>query len=301
MTDSLSRHSASRPAAGTLPPPAARGPSAGDEFERLVEIMRVLRSPAGCPWDREQTLRTLAPYVQEEAAEVVDAIDRDDPDELREEIGDLLFEGVFLAQVTTEAGRFTVADALRAICDKLIRRHPHVFAQPAPAGASEDAVQSPAQVVHQWDQIKSREKAARGQVGDRVLDGVARSLPALAAALDIGRRVAKVGFDWPTAAEVLDKIEEEIRELRAELPPAASEPDPERAADELGDLLFSVAQLARQMGLDPEAALRAANRKFRRRFDALEDDVRADGQRMTDLALGDLEARWQKVKRREGG
>ena len=261
--------------------------------------MAVLRSPAGCPWDREQTLQTLAPYVQEEAAEVVDAIERDDVEHLRDEVGDLLFEGVFLAQVTSEAGQFTAADALRAVSEKLIRRHPHVFAQSAPPGTSEAAIESPAQVVEQWDQIKAREKTGRGSTREGLLDGVPRSLPALAAALDIGRRVAKVGFDWPTAGEVLNKIEEEIHELRAELAPAAEGPDPARVADELGDLLFSVAQLARQLNADPEAALRAANRKFRRRFDALERDVRAGGQEVASLPPEDLEARWQDVKRRE--
>nr|MCU0256824.1 MazG family protein [Vicinamibacterales bacterium] len=285
---------AARPAPGLLPPPVASGPTPGDEFNRLVEIMRALRSPAGCPWDHEQTFRTLAPYVQEEAAEVVDAIERDDPAGICEEVGDLVFEGVFLAQVGAEHGQFTAVDALRAVCEKLIRRHPHVFAQPAPAGASDEAVETPHQVKDQWARIKAREKEARTGRRPHLLDQVPRSLPALSGAFDIGRKVARVGFDWPSPGEVLDKIEEEIGELRAELvpstagaraaaPPSAasgagaaapaapgageSSPAPAQAriAEELGDLLFSVAQLARALGLDPEAALREANRKFRRR------------------------------------
>lgn len=304
---------AARPAPGTLPPPVAAGPSAGDEFNRLVEIMRTLRSPDGCPWDRQQSLRTLAPYVLEEAAEVVDAIERDDAPGVCEEVGDLVFEGVFLAQVAAEAGQFTAADAVRVVCEKLVRRHPHVFAQPAPAGASDVAVETASQVVDQWDRIKAREKAAGDSRAPRLLDAVPRSLAALATSLDIGHKVASVGFDWPTPAEVLDKIEEEIEELRAELVPRpGSSPDPQvprspeppsidpaRVADELGDLLFSLAQLARKLDIDPEAALRAANRKFRRRFDALEDGVRADGLDLASQGLPALEARWQVVKAAE--
>lgn len=297
-----------RPAQGTLAPPVAAGPGAGDQFQRLVEIMRTLRSPGGCPWDREQTLRTLAPYVQEEAAEVVDAIERGDPHGVCEEVGDLLFEGVFLAQVATESGNFTAADALRVVCEKLVRRHPHVFTQAAPSGASDHAIETPGQVVDQWDRIKAREKHAHSGHVPRVLDAVPRSLPALAGSFDIGRHVAKVGFDWPSPAEVLDKIEEEIGELRAELAPAQHEaasstatraPDRSRIAEELGDLLFSLAQLARKLDIDPEAALRDANRKFRRRFDTLEDGVRADGQDLGALGLEALEARWRAVKAEE--
>lgn len=278
----------------------------------------MLRSPQGCPWDREQSLRTLAPYVQEEAAEVVDAIERDDVLGVCEEVGDLVFEGVFLAQVASESGHFSATDALRVVCEKLVRRHPHVFTQPAPAGASAEAIETPRQVVDQWDRIKAREKAARSGLAPRVLDAVPRSLPALATSLDIGHKVAAVGFDWPTPGEVLDKIEEEIAELRAELDPGAEgaheasmpssgdaapadlrAPDRARVADELGDLLFSLAQLARKLDIDPEAALRDANRKFRRRFDALEDGVRAEGLDLAAQGLNALEARWQVVKAAE--
>jgi MazG family protein len=283
-----------------LPPPAARGSAPGDEFERLVDILRALRSPHGCPWDREQTLRSLAPFVQEEAAEVVDAIERDDLEELREEIGDLVFEGVFLAQLTAEAGHFSIADSVRAVCEKLIRRHPHVFSQPPPPGTSASAVETAQHVVAQWADIKAQEKAARGGT-DEVLAGVPVSLPALATAREIGRKVARVGFDWPTAGEVLDKVQEEIVELRAELTAEGGEPPDAaalaRADEEIGDLFFALAQLSRKLGLDPEASLRAANRKFRARFGVLERTARAEGiDDLSTLTLEQLEERWQRVK-----
>ena len=231
------------PRGATLAPPVAHGGPAGDEFERLVAILRALRSPEGCPWDREQTLRTLAPFVQEEAAEVVDAIERDDLEGLREEMGDLVFEGVFLAQLTAEGGHFSIADSVRTVCEKLVRRHPHVFVQAAPPGASDAAVETAQQVVSQWADIKAQEKAARRDTGG-VLDGVPASLPALAAARDIGTRVAKVGFDWPTPSEVLDKVQEEVGELRAELNaqpgPPADATTLARADEEIGDLLFAL-------------------------------------------------------------
>ena len=284
-----------------LPPPAARGDAPGDEFERLVEILRALRSPDGCPWDREQTLRSLAPFVQEEGAEVVDAIERDDLEGLREEIGDLVFEGVFLAQLTAEAGHFSIVDSVRTVCEKLIRRHPHVFSQPPPPGTSASAVETAEHVVAQWADIKAREKASRGGTGG-ALEGVPVSLPALATARELGRKAAHEGFDWPTAGEVLDKVQEEIAELRAELTgeggPSLDAAALARADEEIGDLFFALAQLARKLGLDPEASLRAANRKFRARFGALERTAMAEG--IGDLAaltLDQLEERWQRVKR----
>jgi MazG family protein len=293
----------SPPRGATTEPPAARGPGAGDEFDRLVEILRLLRSPGGCPWDREQSLRSLAPFVQEEAAEVVDAIERDDLDGLREEIGDLVFEGVFLAQLTAESRHFSIADSIRLVCEKLIRRHPHVFTQPPPPGASGTAVETASHVVAQWADIKAREKAARGDRAG-VLDGVPAALPALAAACDLGRKAARVRFDWPTAVEVIDKVQEEIAELRHELRPAGTAPDETALAridEELGDLLFALAQLARKLGLDPEASLRAANRKFRARFGALERTARDEGiDDLSALTLDQLEARWQRVKAEPG-
>jgi len=282
------------PQAGRLTPPAAESPATpGGEFARLVEIMRLLRSPAGCPWDREQTLGSLAPFVLEEAHEVVDAIERGDLDTLRGEIGDLVFEGVFLAQLCAEDGRFDIAASLQHVADKLIRRHPHVFAAPQPGTAR--AVQSAGDVVEQWEAIKARERTDARASAAGALDGIPRALPSLLAAHEIGTRAAAAGFDWHTAPDVLAKIEEEVAELRR----ALTEESPERAAQEMGDLLFAFANLSRKLGIEPEAALRAANRKFTARFRAVEEAVERAGSGMQDLSLDELERLWQQVKARE--
>jgi len=281
---------------GRLAPPEATPPGApGSEFTRLVDIMRALRSPEGCPWDREQTLASLAPFVLEEAHEVVDAIERGDMADLRGEIGDLIFEGVFLAQLCDERGDFGVADSLRQVTDKLVRRHPHVFVIPE-AGASAE-VRSASQVVEQWEAIKARERVAASASHAGALDGIPRGLPALLAAHEIGTRAAAVGFDWASAPDVLAKIEEEVGELRQAI---AGEP-PERAAEEMGDLFFALANLSRKLGIEPEAALRAANRKFTARFRALEEQVEQAGARVQDLRLDELERVWQSVKERHQG
>jgi MazG family protein len=276
-----------------LQPPKAATADAPGEFARLLEIMRVLRSPEGCPWDRAQSWKTLAPYVLEEAYEVVDAIERDAVDELRDEIGDLVFEGVFLSQVASDAGAFTMADALRAACEKLIRRHPHVFAPLDDiAGTTGDAITTPDAVKQQWDAIKARERDAAGTPRVSALDSLPTSAPALSRARDLGKRAAGVGFDWAQATDVLDKVEEELREVRSALSSDAAD----ALAEECGDLLFALAQFARKAGLDPESCLRAANTKFSARFRALERQVSAAGQRMEDLSLDELEALWQRVK-----
>lgn len=249
--------------------------------------MARLRGPDGCPWDREQTLASLAPYVLEEAAEVVDAIERGDLDNLREEVGDLLFEGVFLAQVASDDGGFTVDDALDSITEKLIRRHPHVFER--------ERELSPADVKAQWDVIKRAEKAERGDVTDGILAGVPVALPALMRASALCRKAATVGFDWPTAEAVLDKVDEEVSEVRTALDAG----DHRAAAEELGDLLFVIANLARRLDVDPEAALRAANRKFERRFSAMHATVEAGGQSIAAASLDEMEEAWQAVKRAE--
>jgi MazG family protein len=270
------------------PPPAEAVPTPGGAFARLVEIMRVLRSPDGCPWDREQTPATLAPFVLEEAHEVVDAIERGDLRGLAGEVGDLIFEGVFLAQLCAEAGAFTAAEALHHVSEKLIRRHPHVFATESRAAA----VTSATDVVEQWEAIKARERAGAQASRAGALDGLPRALPALLAAHEIATRVSAVGFDWTRAEDVVSKIEEEVAELRQ----AVEDEPPARAAEELGDLLFAIASLARKLGLEPEAALRAANRKFATRFRALEVEVERRGQRVEGLPLEELEAIWQAVK-----
>jgi ATP diphosphatase len=274
-------------------PPAEPVPTPGGAFARLVEIMRVLRSPEGCPWDREQTPATLAPFVLEEAHEVVDAIERGDLGALSGEVGDLIFEGVFLAQLCAETGAFTAADALHHVNEKLIRRHPHVFVAAASPETPATPVTTPTAVVEQWEQIKARERAGTHASRAGTLDGIPRTLPALLTAHEIATRVSAVGFDWARPDDVVAKIEEEVTELRR----AVAEETPARAAEELGDLLFAIASLARKLGLEPEAALRAANRKFAARFRALEEEVERRGQRVEALSLDDLEAIWQDVKR----
>ena len=260
--------------------------SAGEEFQKLVDIMARLRAPGGCPWDREQTLESLRGFVLEETYEVLDAIDRGDHDALRGEIGDLLFEGVFLAQVETDDGRFTVADALRHISDKLVRRHPHVFGDTA-------GVDTPGKVVEQWEQIKAKEQQSKGEK-KALLAGVPKSMPALARATEIGTRVAAVGFDWARTADVVTKIEEEVAELRG-----ATTESHERVEEEMGDLLFSIAQLARQLRVDPESALRKATEKFTKRFTALEEVFLARGRSIHDSTLEEMEEVWQTVKNAE--
>jgi tetrapyrrole methylase family protein/MazG family protein/ATP diphosphatase len=257
---------------------------AGREFQRLVDIMRRLRSPDGCPWDREQTIQTLRPFVLEETHEVLDAIDRDDHDALAGEIGDFMFEGVFLAQIEADAGRFTVADSLRAVADKLIRRHPHVF-------GTREGVDTPGRVLRQWEQIKAREQAEAGQRRS-VLGGLPKALPALLRAYEIGSRVAAVGFDWAHAGDVVDKIEEEVAELRR----AIDGEGRARAEEEMGDLLFSIANLSRKLGIEPESALRRANEKFSSRFGALEQRFESSGRSVHDADLTEMEEVWRLVK-----
>ncbi len=259
--------------------------AAGREFQKLVDIMVRLRAPNGCPWDREQTIQSLRGFVLEETYEVLDAIDRGDHDDLLGEIGDLLFEGVFLAQIETDDGRFTIADSLRAISDKLIRRHPHIF------GPSRSNVRTAGQVVEQWEQIKAREQKDAGERRS-VLRGVPASLPSLLRAHEIGTRVAAVGFDWARATEVIDKIEEEVAELRR----AIATEGIERTEEEMGDLLFSIANLSRKLGIEPESALRKANAKFSARFAALEQAFEKQGRSMHDATLEEMEAEWVKVK-----
>ena len=248
--------------------------------------MRRLRGPGGCPWDHEQTIHSLRGFVLEETYEVLDAIDRDDHDALQEEIGDLLFEGVFLAQVEADEGRFTVADSLRTVSAKLIRRHPHVFGAP-----SRSRVRTAGQVVEQWEQIKAREQQDAG-ARRSLLAGVPAALPSLLRAHEIGTRVAAVGFDWDAAGAVVDKIEEEVAELRR----AVDGEGLQRTEEEMGDLLFSIAQLARRLGIESESALRKANEKFTKRFDALERRFEERGRVLSDATLEEMEEVWREIK-----
>ena len=248
--------------------------------------MRRLRGPGGCPWDHEQTIHSLRGFVLEETYEVLDAIDRSDHEGLKEEIGDLLFEGVFLAEIETDERRFTVADSLRSVSEKLIRRHPHVF-----GARAQSKVRTPGQVVEQWDQIKAREKKDAG-ARRSLLAGVPRSLPSLLRSHEIGTRVAAVGFDWDAASAVVDKIEEEVAELRR----AVDGEGLERTEEEMGDLLFSIAQLARRLGIESESALRKANEKFTKRFDALERRFEERGKSLSDATLEEMEEVWREIK-----
>jgi MazG family protein len=270
--------------------------NAGAEFVRLVEIMATLRSPDGCPWDREQTLQSLGQYVLEEAYEVVDAIDRGDLDALREEVGDHIFEGVFLSQIASDTtGAFAVEDALRAVSDKLVRRHPHVFREDGQLhdAASRERAPSAEAALSRWDAQKAQDRDAAGRPS-ATLSGLPNSLPALLRAYKIGKRAAATGFDWTTPTDVVDKIEEEVRELRETLTGHPS--DAARAEEEMGDFLFAIANLSRKLGIEPEAALRKANEKFTSRFTAMEERVADSGRQMTSMTLQQLEAEWEQIK-----
>jgi MazG family protein len=265
----------------------------GRKFERLLDIMRVLRAPGGCPWDREQTHASLRPFVLEETYEVLEAIENGSPDQLREELGDFLFEAVFLAQISEERGDFSIADAIDAICDKLIRRHPHVFAR-----ADGDQPLSSGQVIERWETLKARERAEAGQAPKKrktTLSGVPKTLPSLLRAYEVSSRAAAVGFDWARPADVLDKIEEEVAEVRHEIETGATG-DLSRAEEEMGDLLFAIANLSRKLGIEPEAALRRATEKFTARFEAVEDAFTARGTPLSEVSLEDMEAEWSRVK-----
>ncbi len=255
---------------------------------RLLAIMARLRDPEqGCPWDRAQTLESIVPHTLEEAYEVADAVACGEPEELRDELGDLLLQVVFLSRIAEEQGWFDFGDVVAAISDKLERRHPHVF-----AGARLDEAGRQAA----WEADKVATRRARGQASDSVLDGVTLGLPALIRAVKLQRRAARVGFDWPGPEPVLEKIDEELAELRHEIDTGAPGA---RLQDELGDLLFAVANLARHLDIDPEAALRGTNDKFTRRFRAVERGCAERGRAPQDCSLEEMEALWQAAKAAE--
>jgi tetrapyrrole methylase family protein / MazG family protein len=265
----------------------------GARFERLLEIMRALRAPGGCPWDREQTHASLRPFVLEETYEVLEAIEHGTPAQLREELGDFLYEAVFLAQISEEAGDFTIADVLDTVCEKLVRRHPHVFAR-----AEGEAALTTGEVVEKWETIKARERTAAGTPATRprtTLSGVPVTLPALLRAYEVSARAAAVGFDWARATDVLDKIDEEVAELRREVEAGATG-DLSRTEDEMGDLLLAIANLSRKLGVEPEAALRRATARFTVRFEAMEQALTAGGRAFADVSLDEMERIWQQVK-----
>ena len=259
-----------------------------------MRIMDTLRSPHGCPWDREQTHESLRQHLIEEAYEAIETIDRGDLDALKGELGDVLFQCVFHAQIASETGRFEMADAIEAIAAKLIRRHPHVFTPSGrplpPERHRRSGIRTSRAVKQQWEQIKAAEQKDAGQAR-QVLAGVPASMPSLLRAHEIGRRVAAVGFDWATPLAVVDKMDEEVRELRGALAEG-----PGRTTEELGDLLFAMAQFSRKLGIEPEAALRAANDKFTRRFGTLEADFERRGRPVHGATAEELDAAWTAVK-----
>jgi MazG family protein len=252
-------------------------------FTRLVHIMARLRGPDGCPWDREQSHATLRPYVIEEAYEVLDAIDNEDPAELRDELGDLLLQVVFHAQLAAERGDFEIADVCTAICDKLERRHPHVFA--------DITVRDSTEVVRNWAHIKAEERSARGKSRSAV-GGLPASLPALLTAERLGEKARRVGFDWPSIDQVLLKVREELQELEQAI--AADEAT--HAGAELGDLLLTLASVGRHIGSSAELALRAATARFVDRFRAMERQASADGVPLEGRSAGDLDRLWRAAK-----
>ena len=273
--------SATKPTANTLPK---------DPLARLLAVMAWLRDRQhGCPWDIDQTFKTIAPYTIEEAYEVADAIERDDMPALKEELGDLLLQVVYHSQMASEAGAFRFEDVAAAIADKMVDRHPHVFGDLKIADADAQTVS--------WEARKAAERARKGGADPAgALDGVARALPALLRAEKIQKRAARVGFDWKTIGPVIDKIEEELGELRSEL--EAGKTDPARITDELGDVLFAVANLARHCKVDPEAALRSTNDKFEKRFRYVEQQLSLRGKKPVEATLEEMEALWQEAKTR---
>jgi MazG family protein len=261
---------------------------AGEKFADLVTVVARLRAPGGCPWDRKQTFETIKPYLLEETYEVMDAIDQGDWPGLAEELGDLLLQPVFFATMAAEAQLFDIRDSLEAINQKLVRRHPHVFGD-GTAKTAED-------VKQRWDEIKKEEKAVKApETGERsILDGVPRNLPALVEADKISSKAAQAGFEWPEIGGVLSKVEEEARELAA----ARESGDQQHIEHELGDLLFTVVNLARFLKVDPEQALRKTNKRFRERFGYIENAIAQEGGGFDTTSLDRMEELWQEAKRR---
>jgi len=264
----------------------------GRLFQDFVRLIARLRAPGGCPWDREQTHQTVKPMTIEEAYEVAEAIDEGDDRSLAGELGDLLLQVVFHADIARERGAFGVDDVVTAVSEKMVRRHPHVFADDRAGTADE--------VLRNWEATKQKERAAAGKddAGASLLDGVSKGLPAVMEAFQMTTKAGRVGFDWPDADGVLGKLDEEVAELRAAL---AAPRDDARVLDEIGDVLFVLVNLARRLGVDPESALKSSNRKFRRRFKHVEDGLRARGRTPTESTLSEMDALWDEAKAKERG
>jgi MazG family protein len=264
---------------------------AGENLRKLIELTAHLRGPEGCPWDRAQDYDTLKGLLLEEAYEVVDAANARDFDGLEDELGDLLFLIAFYSRIAEEEGRFAIDDVVERVHAKLIRRHPHVFGE-VRAGNAGEALQS-------WLAVKEQERAAQGKSAKTsVLDGILPSLPSTLVAHELGIRAAEVGFEWAKVGDLLEKIEEEVHELRQELAAQPSSP-PARVEEEVGDLLFAVANLSRFLHFDPESCLRRANQKFQRRFQAMEREILKHGRQLKECSLEEMEAVWTNIKKLE--
>jgi len=270
------------------PSPAAA--EAGTLFARFVELIARLRAPGGCPWDREQTHESVKPMTIEEAYEVAHAIDEKDDEELLGELGDLLLQVVFHTNIAEERGAFRLGQVIERVSDKMVRRHPHVF--------GEDEASTSGEVLRSWEAIKAREREAKGKDDESMLDSVHKGLPAVMEAFQMTTKVSRVGFDWKEADAALVKLDEEVAELREAISAGAGEA---KVAEEVGDLLFIAVNVARLAGVDPESALKAANRKFRRRFRHIEERLRADGRKPADSTLAEMDRLWDEAKRLEAG
>ncbi|HEY2941842.1 MAG TPA: nucleoside triphosphate pyrophosphohydrolase [Vicinamibacteria bacterium] len=260
----------------------------GAAFEAFVALIARLRAPGGCPWDREQTHRSLKPMTIEEAYEVVEAIERGDDEHLAGELGDLLLQVVFHAQIAAEERRFDMARVLERISAKMVRRHPHVFGSNPAATSGE--------VLRNWETLKRAEREEKGHADASLLDSVSASLPGVLEAYQMAVKASRVGFDWPDTEAVLAKLDEEVAELKAAVRARA---DPRAVAEEVGDLLFAAVNVARLLGEDPESCLKAANRKFRARFRHVEERLQERGRTPAESTLGEMEALWQEAKARE--
>jgi len=267
--------------------PSPASAEAGELFARFVELIGRLRAPGGCPWDREQTHESVKPMTIEEAYEVAHAIDEKDDEELLGELGDLLLQVVFHANIAEERGAFRLRQILERVSDKMVRRHPHVF--------GEDDASTPGEVLRSWEAIKAQEREAKGKDDASMLDSVHRGLPAVMEAFQMTTKVSRVGFDWKEADAALVKLDEEVAELREAI---AGKHAASKVAEEVGDLLFIAVNVARLTGVDPESALKAANRKFRRRFRHVEERLRADGRRPADSTLEEMDRLWDEAKQR---
>jgi len=260
-------------------------PTAGEKFQQLVDLMARLRAPGGCPWDREQNFDTIKPFLLEETYEVMNAIDARNWPELVDELGDLLLQAVFFSQMASEENLFRIEDALDAINEKLIRRHPHVF--------GDETAKTEGDVRKRWSEIKAEEKRSKGKSDGTLLGSVPRSLPALVEAQQIASRAAQTGFDWENARQVIDKLHEELREFEE----ARTRGNREHLEDELGDMLFVLVNLARFVKVDPEQALRKTNAKFRQRFGYVEHKLAERGKTTRESSIDEMEALWQEAKK----